>query len=176
VADWKKIGEEAVYEGWRGIIQKKFELPDGQTSTYDIVQNGNFVTIAAFTENKEAILVRQFRPGPEIDLVSFPEGYIDPNENPLQTAQRELLEETGYQAGEMIYQKTFYRAYSTEVRTCVLAIDCKKITNQSLDEQEFIEVFTMPLASFKKFITDPNDDSFTSVDSAYLALKHLGWL
>ena len=173
---WKKIKETIAYDGWRGIIRKKFELPDGKIADFDIVQNNPFVIIAAFTPEKEAILIRQYRPGPEKDITSFPEGMLEKNENPIDAASRELLEETGYEAEKIIPLKNFYSAYSTETRIGLLAINCKKISTQQLDESEFIEVFKMPLNEFRSYMRDANDAEFNNVDCGYLALDHLGWL
>lgn len=176
MSPWKKIKETILHRGYRGITQKRFELPNGQSEDFDIVVNEVYVTIAAFTPEKEAILVRQFRPGPEQMLVSFPEGALDEEESALQAGQRELLEETGYQAGSLQVLKTFRSAYTTEKQICLLALDCRKTSTQSLDESEFIEVSTMPLAQFRRFIHEENDASFTNVDVAYLALDRMKWL
>ncbi len=157
------------------MLRRTFRLPDGTIADFDVVRNGDFVTVAAFTKNKEAILVRQFRPGPEIELLSFPEGYIDPKELPETAARRELEEETGYRAGKIIFQKIFRRAYSTETRTCLLALDCEKITDQQLDTTEFIDVQLYSLSDFKKLLADPGDQQLTTVDSGYLALNYLNW-
>ena len=173
---WKKLSEYVAYDGWRKIIQKRFELPDGQLADYDIVGNDAYVSIAAFTEKREAILVRQYRPGPEMQLLSFPEGYIDVGESPETTASRELLEETGYASGNIQFLKKMYRAYSTEVRYCLLATDCRLIAQPEGDDQEFLEVVTIPLPQLRELLLDPADGNFTTADIAYLALDRLGWL
>lgn len=172
---WLKIKEEIGYKGWRDMLRRTFQLPNGEIADFDVVRNGDYVTIAAFTKNKEAILVKQFRPGPEIELLSFPEGYINLKEQPEAAAIRELEEETGYRAGKIVFQKVFRRAYSTETRICLLAIDCEKITTQNLDQTEFIEVMLCPLPLFKKMLKDPDNQQLTTVDSGYLALDYLNW-
>ena len=171
---WKKIKEEIGFDGWRKIIQKTFELPNGQTATFDTVKGGDFVTIAAFTQKKEAILVRQFRPGPEQLLVSFPEGAIDKGESPLLAAARELLEETGYQAKKIVLLKEFRMSYRVDRQFCVIALDCQKVSQPSLDPTEFIETFLLPLEKFKVLLTNTADDSFINVGAGFLALQHLG--
>ncbi len=172
---WQKLKEEVGYKGWRDMLRRTFRMPNGETADFDIVRNGNFVTIAAFTKNKEAILVKQFRPGPEMELLSFPEGYIDQKELPETAARRELEEETGYRAGKIVFQKIFHRAYSTETRFCLLATDCEKISTQNLDNTEFIDVKLYPLPEFKKLLADPDNQQLTTVDSGYLALNYLNW-
>ncbi len=172
---WQKIKEEVKYKGWRDMLRRTFRLPNGASADFDIIRNGDYVTIAAFTKNKEAILVKQFRPGPEMELLSFPEGYVDPKESPEVAARRELEEETGYRAGKIVFQKIFRRAYSTETRICLLATDCEKIATQNLDTTEFIDVQLYPLTEFKALLADPHDQQLTTVDSGYLALNYLNW-
>ena len=173
---WTKIKETVAYSGWRKILHKHFLMPDGQEMRFDIVGNNPFVTIAALTNDLEFILVKQFRPGPEEFLLSFPEGYIDENEAPERSAIRELSEETGYQANEIHFLKKMRSAYSTETRYSFLATGCTKMTEQKLDPAEYIEVELMPIATFRKFLKNPVAPVFTNIGSAYLALEHLNLL
>lgn len=171
--NWKKISENVAFKGWRGILQKTFELPNGQQATYDILQTNEFVTVIAFTKAKEAILVRQYRPGPEMYLTSFPEGMVEKGEDPEVAAARELLEETGYRAAKFVFLKNFRNSYSTEKQICLLALDCEKVGSQQLDNTEFIEVFLLPIEQFRSLLTNPSDESFTNVGASYLALAYM---
>ncbi len=173
---WKKLSEKIVFNGWRKMIQKSFELPNGKTSTFDIIGNNPFVSVAAFTTKKEAIIVKQFRPGPEQELWSFPEGYIDEGEDIYDAAKRELMEETGYLPGSLSFIRTFHQAYSTETKYVLLATDCQKIQNQSLDENEFIGIELMEVDELRKFMKEERNPVFTTTDVAYLALDKLNWL
>ena len=174
--NWDKIGEETAYDGWRKIIHKKFRLPDGKEAVFDVIGNNDFVTVAAVTPEREFILVQQFRPGPEAVLASFAEGFIDRGETPEQAAARELLEETGYQAEEVIFLKKFRSAYSTETRYCMLATGCVRVTGQKLDPNEFIDVLKLDLAAFVDYLCRQESTPFTNTGSAFLALNQLGWL
>ncbi len=171
VLSWEKLAESVAYSGWRGILRRTFRLPDGREADYDIVRNGDYVVVAAFTAKGEAILIRQYRPGPEMVLTSFCEGYVDAQETPEAAARRELLEETGYAAGKLRFLKELRTAYGTERRLCFLATGCTRVGHPDGDENEFIEVFTMPPANFRNYLRDTADNSFTSVDAAYLALE-----
>ena len=173
---WKKISEKVAFKGWRSILQKTFELPDGKQATFDVVDTNDFVTIVAFTKNKEAILIKQYRPGPERILTSFPEGGIEGGEAPASAAARELLEETGYQARQYIFLKNLRAAYNTQLQVCVLAIDCERVDRQKLDTTEFIDVFLLPIEKFRQLLTNAQDESFNNVGAGYLALDYMGWL
>ncbi len=158
------------------MIRRTFEMPDGRHADFDVIGNNTYVTIAAFTADQAAVLVRQFRPGPECILTSFPQGYVDPTESPEEAARRELLEETGYEAGDIRLLKEIRSAYSTERHLCMLATNCQQVAQQQLDEDEFIEVFTLPRASFRSLLNTPADTNFANIDAGYLALDFLGWL
>lgn len=174
--EWKKISERLAFRGWRNMISKTFEMPDGRHADFDVIGNDTYVTIAAFTAEGAAVLVRQFRPGPEQILTSFPQGYVDPTESPEAAARRELLEETGYEAQDVRLLKEIRTAYSTERHLCLLARNCRRVALQKLDKDEFIEVFTLPLPAFRRLLNDPTDTTFTNVDAAYLALDAMGRL
>lgn len=174
--NWKKIKETVAFKGWRSMLQRTYELPNGKEAIFDIVTTSDFVTIVAFTKNKEAILVKQYRPGPEMQIVSFPEGGVEGNEAPEKTAARELLEETGYIAKKFIPLKIFRDAYRTEKQICLLALDCEKVGTQKLDATEFIDVFLLPIEKLRSLLTNPTDESFTNVGAGYLALDYMKWL
>lgn len=73
--------------------------------------------------------------------VEVPAGYLDPGETPKEAALRELIEETGYVAEELIELKTFYQdqGISEAVITCFLALGCEEKQQQNLDEDEYIK-------------------------------------
>lgn len=167
---WEKIKERIAYDGWRSMLVKTFRLPDGQVQEYDVIRNGAYVVVAAFTKEKEAILIQQYRPGPEMVLSSFCEGYIDENETPEQAAVRELLEETGYRAGSIKLLRTLRTAYSTEKRICLLAMDCEYERPPAGDADEFIEVCTMPMAEFLAWVRT-DESAFYTLDALLLALQ-----
>jgi ADP-ribose pyrophosphatase len=172
ILPWQKIAERYAYKGWRSMLVKTFRFPDGSERDYDIIENDAYVVVAAFTQSKEVILIRQFRPGPEQVLTSFCEGYIDKGERPEQAAARELLEETGYQAGQIRKLRTLRTAYSTEARICLLATDCEYAHPPTGDADEFIEVFTMPITKFKAWIRT-EESNFCSLDATLLALNEM---
>ena len=174
---WKKLSERIAYSGWRKVIVRKFLLPNGKEAEFDVIKNEDFVTIAAFTEEREAILVNQFRVGCEREIISFPEGGIEKGESLEAASARELLEETGYEAEEITFLKTFHQAYFTQKQHILLAKNCKKVAEQNLDDHEFIEVIKMPFEEFRQFIKDKADERINNnVAAAYLAMEELGWL
>lgn len=170
---WQKLSQSYLYRGWRHLLRKRFRLPGGAEADFDIFGNDAFVTVAALTEDEEFILIRQFRPGPEKVLLSFAEGFLGEGESPEASARRELLEETGYEAGKVEIMKEISSSYSTGRQICLLATGCRPTGRQNLDREEFIEVLTADQTTLRGWITDPGRTDLTNIDCFYLALEKL---
>jgi len=92
------------------------------------------------------LMVKQWRHGEKALSVEFPGGVIDEGEDPLNAACRELLEETGYEAGKMTKLAAFNpnpALFSNHVHV-YLAEDLEKTSEQALDDDEFVNYFRMP--------------------------------
>lgn len=76
--------------------------------------------------------------------VSFPAGYIEKNEEPIDAAKRELKEETGYVSDNIIHLDSFYQdeGVSKAYNHSFLALDAVKLYDQKLDENEIIKYMT----------------------------------
>ncbi len=170
---WKKIKEVIAFDGWRKVIQKTYELPNGREATFDILSGPDYVTVVSFTRDNKAIMVKQFRAGPEKVLVTFPTGNIDEGESPLTAAVRELREESGYEAREIVFLKKLYTEYRADCQYVYLALDCEKIGEQQLDETEFIEMYLISLEELNRLCRNANDDTFNDMGPALIALDYL---
>ena len=143
------VSSERKYEGKRISVRlEHVRLSDGTESTRDIVDHPNAVVILAVDDDGNVLFVRQYRKAPEVELLELPAGVMDPGEmDPLKSAQRELREETGYAAGELIPLGSFYSAPGTmtELLYCFLA---RHLTYDPLpaDDDERIELERMSFA------------------------------
>lgn len=170
ITPWKKLKEEPFSAGWRKLVKKTFQMPDGKISDFDVKAENQAVCVLALTTDKQVILAKQFRPGPEQILLEMPGGVIDKNETAETAIKRELLEETGYTGNFEFVGKSLDCAYSTLVRYNFVATDCHKIQDQKLETNEFIEIVTMSLADFRKHL---QSGELTDVESGYLGLDYL---
>lgn len=129
------------------IYKDTVRLPNGKSSTREYTVHHGAVCVLPLLENGDVLLERQFRYAMGEVLTEIPAGKLDAiDEDPAEAALRELREETGAVAEELIPLGKFYPtcAYSTEVIHMFLA---KKLHfgERSLDEDEFLNVFRLPL-------------------------------
>lgn len=168
---WEKLKETQEKIGYRKVLHKTFRLPNGKVQDFTIKDERAAVCILALTKNNEVIIAKQFRPGPEKMLMELPGGALDPGEEPLASAERELLEETGYAGNMKFIGTTLDCAYSNMRRYNYVATECEVIQAQNLDESEFIEV---ELISLKDFLALLRSGEMSDVETGYLALDFLG--
>ncbi len=167
---WKKMKEITYRSGYRKMVKRSFELPDGKVTDYDLISSGKVVCVLALTKNMDVVLAKQFRPAQEKVLFELPGGGVDDDETPEQAIKRELLEETGYSGDFTFVCTSLQSAYDTLVRYNFVAINCEKIQEPALDEFEFIETVEMPLVDFKKHL---RSGEMTDVATGYIGLEYL---
>lgn len=83
-------------------------LPDGSSRKRQIVRHPGAVTIVPMIADDQVCLIRNFRVSVEQTLIELPAGTLEPNEDPMHTAERELIEETGYRAGKIKHLHSFF--------------------------------------------------------------------
>ena len=125
----------------------RVELANGNLLDATIFEFRSWANIVALTKTGEVVLVRQYRHGVREVLLEFPGGVVEDGEDPLEGAKRELLEETGYTASQWVEVGRLYPnpALQTNTLYCYLALDAGKVSGQSLDAGEDIEIHLMPL-------------------------------
>src|SRR4029453_3503642 len=122
------------------------ELGNGKFLDATIFEFRSWANVVALTKNKEVVLIQQYRHGVRDVLWEFQGGVVEDVEDPLEGAKRELLEETGYRAAKMIEVVRLYPNPALQTNTLFgyLALDAERVTDQSLDGGEDIEVHLMP--------------------------------
>ena len=109
-------------------------------------------------------------------LWEIPGGVVEDGEDPLDGVKRELLEETGYTASEFIRVGTLYPnpALQTNTMYSFLALEAEKVTEQSLDDGEDIEVHLVPLNELVPMIQSGQFIHALQVAALFQVLVHLG--
>lgn len=154
----KTIRSQPIFQG--NIISVQVDevvLPDGNTSTREIVRHPGAVGVIAVTEDKKIVMVEQYRKALERSLLEIPAGKLEPGEDPAVTAERELEEETGYRAGQMKYITSFYTSpgFADEIIHLYYAEHLEKVENPlNGDDDEFVELFEVTLDEALQYIHD----------------------
>lgn len=144
---------------WSGKIfnveRMDVRLPNGRTSVRDVVRHRGAVAIVALTETGKIALVRQYRTALDRVTVEIPAGKLDPGEEPLECAKRELKEETGFVAGRIAYLTTIASScgFSDELIHIYLATQLG-FEGAEPDEDEFLNVDLVPVNELVDAVLD----------------------
>ncbi len=149
----KRVFEGVIFD----VYQWEQEMFDGSTQTFEAIKRCSTVGVIAVTKDKKIIMQKEEQPFVG-KFTNLPAGQMDEGESPLETAKRELLEESGYESGDF---SEFYRFPLTSKlvweSTLFIAKNCRKVTGQKLDVGEKIETY---LVTFEEFLDEVENDSF----------------
>lgn len=161
----KTLKSEKIYKGAIINLRRDKVTVQGGTSYREIIEHNGGAVIAALTEDKKLVMVRQYRKPADKVMLEVPAGKIDPGEKPLEAAVRELKEETGYTAEKVEFLTQFYPSvgYSEEMLYLYL---CTGLTpgETNFDENEAIDIEEVELDRlFKKAMSGEIDDAKTLI-------------
>lgn len=173
-----RLDSVAVYEGdFIKVFKDNVRLPDGSVGSREHIAHPGAVAVLAILDNGDLIMERQFRYAPQREFIELPAGKIEHGEDILLTAQRELLEETGYVASQWTHLTTAWPCigFADERMEYFLA---QGLTYQGrqLDDGEFLEVFELSLTDALDWIRQGKiNDSKTMVGIFWLEKFLNGW-
>lgn len=172
MADLKErtLETEEIFKGYIiNLKVKTVELPNGDEGQREIVEHHGGAAVIPYHDG-EVILIKQFRKAVEETIYELPAGMIEEGEEPLDCAQREVEEETGYRANTLEKVCNFYTSpgFTDEELHIYLATDLTKY-EQKMDEHEFVEVVEMPLEEVEdKLAAGQFKDAKTVIGLQYL--------
>lgn len=152
-----EVSTETVFQGALLNVRKaRVLLPNGQESVREYIVHPGAVVILAFLDNGSLLFERQFRYPLRRVFLELPAGKIDPGEAIIETAKRELLEETGYTASEWEYLGVMHPCigYSDERIEIFAAHSLHLAGEKQLDHNEFLEVVELSAADAKQAVWD----------------------
>ena len=169
----KTLKSEKIYEGTIINLRRDKVTVQGGTSYREIIEHNGGAVIAALTEDKKRVMVRQYRKPADKVMLEVPAGKIDPGEMPLEAAVRELKEETGYTASKVEFLTEFYPSVGYSEERLYLYL-CTGLTpgETCFDENEAIDIEEIDLDRlFKMAMSGELDDAKTII--AILMVKAL---
>ncbi len=166
---WEETEREYVLQNpWLEVRESSYRFPDGQVhGPFYSYSRRDYVVVVALDEESSCICVRQFRQGIRQVTTEFPAGGIERKdgkefganreemaEDALEAAKRELLEETGYESSEWLHLLTIpaNATIADNYAHLYLAKNCSKVSEQSLDELEFVEIVKLSPAKIEEMI------------------------
>ncbi len=158
-----------VYEGrFLRVFEDTVRCPDGHVAPREYLRHPGAVMVVPVLDDGTLVLERQFRYPLGRSIIEFPAGKIDPGEDILTCAQRELREETGYTAREWVYLGGFHNAvgYCDEKIEIYLARGLTEDVAAS-DDGEVLEVFTATLEQLLDWIGQAEVTDVKTIVGAY---------
>ncbi len=144
----KKLSSQEIFDGVAiHLYRDEILLPNGKKGVREVIRHPGAVCVLPIKDDGNVIFVNQFRYAFNKVTLEAPAGKLDKDELPLDAAKRELREETGLSANNIIYLGEMYTtpALIDEIIHLYLATDLVE-GEQDLDEDEFINVLEMPLS------------------------------
>jgi len=137
------------------VIEDRVRLPDGKESVREYIRHPGACMMIAFLDDHTILLERQYRYPLHRHFIELPAGKIEPDEDPLLTAKRELREECGYEASDWRHLATLHPCigYADERIELYIARGLTHVGN-ALDEGEFLEVFPLSIAEALEWVRD----------------------
>ena len=145
--DYKIKDTKTIYDGRIvALATETIILPDGKEVMREVIRHPGVAAMVPMISPGEVVMIRQFRHCAGKVLWEIPAGTLEPGEEPIDCAGRELMEETGYRAGELKSMGGFFPTpgICTEFLHLFLATGLEPCETH-LDADEQITVHTVPL-------------------------------
>ena len=173
-----KIGERLLHEGFViTVATATFEGPAGEVLERDVVHHPGAVAVVAL-DGDDVVLVRQYRPVLEAEILELPAGKLDvPGEDRRMAARRELVEEAGLDARDLVELGRFHNSigFCDEETTIYLATDLKATTPEAASvEEQYLTVERVPIGEAEGLIADGTITDAKTVIGLLQTLRRLG--
>lgn len=169
---WKRLSRKTVYSSkFVSVFEDSVKLPNGKIiNDYTLIQKPSIVVIVATDTNGQLIKLREYKYAANKTLFTLPAGHIAQNEEPLQSAKRELLEETGYGNGQFSERGILYEYPTKDLHIVhvIRAINVEKIQETVLESTEQSNYSLISITDLRNEIK--NGQWKTSISLAAFAL------
>ena len=156
------------------LIRENVTLENGTTTDVEFIEHPGATAVIPFLDDKRIVLLKQYRHALKKTIWEVPAGTLDPREEIISCAKRELIEETGYSAGQWhrLGEITPVPGYSNERIHIFLATGLQP-ADQNLDEDEVIQVQAVDFLKAIEMIGDGEIQDAKSIAGLFLASQWL---
>lgn len=181
MSEWKiKKSEYLLKHKYMTVRKDVCETEDGHiVDPYFALEFADWVQVLAFDKNRNVLITKQYRHGIQKVIYGLPTGFTESTDsNPLESAKRELIEETGYDSDNFIKTGELFPnpAIQNNRVHCYAAFDVKKIKEPDFDHSERITAEFMTVDNLMKMISDGTFSHALHVAGVYVTLQHLKML
>ncbi|MEL6693043.1 MAG: NUDIX hydrolase [Pseudomonadota bacterium] len=153
IKPWKTLGSKLTYkDDWLTVRSHRLEQPNGTIlDPFHVIEGSEWVCICALTDDGQVLAIREFRVGANAVTLGLVGGGQEPSDSDaLSAARRELAEETGYVADELVQIGRAYANWANQDNqiSYFLGFGAKPTTQQKLDIGEDIEPVLVPYHEF----------------------------
>jgi ADP-ribose pyrophosphatase len=177
---WTVLSSSVAYDNpWARVLREDVRLPNGKEIDYYINHHPDVAMVFAVTESKQVLLVRQYKHGALGVTLELPGGQVDPDEDPVTAAVRELEEETGYACTKPPKVVGVLLDNATKHRNRIYVVLCEDVAlcgAPELDGNEAasgIEVETVSIEQLPSLVGSGEICAASSVASIYQAIVYL---
>jgi 8-oxo-dGTP pyrophosphatase MutT (NUDIX family) len=149
---------------------------NSHTGNYYVLENPDWVNIIALTPERQILLVRQYRVGSQAMELELPAGMVEPGEDPVACAVRELEEETGHQPEKATLLATLVPNASYQQNRCstILCEGCRPTGKLHFDPGEDVELVPTPVSELRGLIARGEMRSVFVLAALFLWLEKSG--
>ncbi|MDP9426261.1 MAG: NUDIX hydrolase [Actinomycetota bacterium] len=150
---WRTVGAEYLFSNpWCAFRVDEVELPDGARIGYGVLESGGFAAVVPVTGDGRVVLVRQWRQPVGGFTLELPGGGVEAGEDPRETVRRELREEAGYEARDLVHMFSLHTSPGRSTEVCHLfRCRAEKLPQGPEPEPtEFVSTVEMPLSEARE--------------------------
>ena len=155
---WRRIGSRRVKRcGIFDLDQVRFEPPDGGSPRpFYVIAAPDWINVIPLTADRRVLMVRQYRFGIAGFTLEIPGGMCDAGESPIEAARRELREETGHDADELVELGWVHPNPPLQNNRCYtyLARHPRRVADPDPDRDERLEQLSVPLDEIPRLIAE----------------------